>query len=426
MLPEKGENASPRALWSWAVYDWANNGFFTLIQTFIFATYFTKSVASDPTLGTTLWGNMMGAAGLVIGLGGPLFGAWADRCGRRKPWVLGCTLLTVGATAMLWFVQPDPSWVVWGLVFVGIGTIGAEYSMIFYNAMLPDLVSSDRIGRWSGWGWAMGYVGGLIGLVVALFGFINEGAFLGISREGAAHVRATCLLSAGWYLLFALPLFLFTPDTPPTGVGLRRGLGEAFTQLVRSVREVRKFKHIARFLVARMIYNDGLVTLFAFGGIYAAGTYGMTAQEVIYFAIGLNVTAGLGAAGFAWLDDHFGAKLVILVSLVGLIVPGVTILLATSKGVLWIFGLALGIFMGPVQAASRSYMARVAPEDVRGEMFGLFAFSGKVTSFLGPLLVGWVTYLTDSQRWGMSVVVFMFILGGAVMLTVPRADQIQK
>ncbi|MBU1247809.1 MAG: MFS transporter, partial [Proteobacteria bacterium] len=186
------------------------------------------------------------------------------------------------------------------------------------------------------------------------------------------------------------------------------------------------FKHIARFLVARMIYNDGLVTLFAFGGIYAAGTYGMSAQEVIYFAIGLNVTAGLGAAGFAWLDDHFGAKLVILVSLVGLIVPGVTILLATSKGVLWIFGLALGIFMGPVQAASRSYMARVAPEDIRGEMFGLFAFSGKVTSFLGPLLVGWVTYMTDSQRWGMSVVVFMFILGGTVMLTVPRADQIQK
>lgn len=416
-------NASRTALWSWAFYDWANNGFFTLIQTFIFATYFTKSVAPDVTTGTALWGNMMGVAGLIIGLGGPLLGAWADRCGRRKPWVAGCTILTASATAMLWFVEPSASWVLWGLVFAGIGTIGAEYAMIFYNAMLPGLVERGRIGRWSGWGWAMGYVGGLLGLVIALFGFVSEGAWFGVTHDGAAHVRATCLLSAAWYLLFSLPLFFFTPDEPSTGVSLGRGLSEGFAQLVSSLKNIRKYRHIMRFLLARMIYNDGLVTLFAFGGIYAAGTYGMSAQEVIYFAIGLNVTAGLGSAGFAWLDDRFGAKPTILVSLAGLVVPGMVILLASGKMVLWIFGLALGIFMGPVQAASRSYLARSAPEHLRGEMFGLFALSGKLTSFLGPLLVGWVTYATGSQRWGMSTIVLMFVIGGLLLATVPRADQ---
>ncbi len=425
-MSREGIATSRRGLWSWAFYDWANNGFFTLIQTFIFATYFIKSVATNPTVGTAMWGTMMGIAGLVIGLGGPLFGAWADRSGRRKPWVLGCTLLTVAATAMLWFVEPDPSWVLWGLVFVGIGTIGAEYSMIFYNAMLPDLVPREWIGRWSGWGWAMGYVGGLIGLVIALFGFIGEGSWFGITHDGAAHVRAICLLSAGWYLFFAIPLFIFTPDAKPTGTGLLRGFCEAFSQLKQSVKQVKQHKHIVRFLIARMIYNDGLVTLFAFGGIYAAGTFGMNAQEVIYFAIGLNVTAGLGAAGFAWLDDYMGAKLTILISLVGITVPGVVILLATSKMMLWIFGLALGIFMGPVQAASRSYMARVAPEDIRGEMFGLFALSGKLTSFLGPLLVGWITFLSGSQRWGMSVVVIMFVIGGLLLATVPRANAFEQ
>jgi UMF1 family MFS transporter len=410
------------------MYDWANNGFFTLIQTFVFAAYFTRSVAPDEATGTALWGNMMGFAGLVIGVGGPVLGAVADRSRRRKPWLLAVTLLTVGSTALLWFVRPEPSWAVFALVFAGLGTIGAEYAMIFYNAMLPALVDRSRLGRWSGWGWAMGYAGGLAGLVLALYGLVDEAAWLPLPRGEAEHVRAVCLLSAGWYLLFALPLFFWTPDeagraggSVPLGAALREARG----QLARSVRNLRAHAPILRFLLARMLYNDGLTTLFAFGGIYAAGTFGMSPKEVILFAIGLNVTAGLGAAGFAWMDDRVGAKPTILLSLAGLTVPGVVILLTSSVSVLWIFGLALGIFMGPVQAASRSYLARTAPEELRGEMFGLFALSGKLTSFLGPLLVGWVTLLTGSQRWGMSVVIALFILGGLLMLSVPRADDMQ-
>lgn len=410
-----------RALWSWALYDWANSGFAALVQTFVFAAYFAKAVAENETVGTAQWGTMMGVSGLVIGLGGPILGAVADRSGRRKPWLGAFTGLCILATGLLWFVKPDTSWTGTALLLAGVGTIGSEYAMIFYNAMLPGLVNSDTVGRWSGWGWGLGYAGGLVLLVVALYGFVQPPGWFGVPHEEALHVRAVMPLTAAWYLLFCLPLFLFSPDAKPTSVPLGRAVGEAFIQIKGSLRHIREYRGIAVFLLARMLYNDGLTTMFAFGGIYAAGAFGMSPSEVIMFGIGLNVTAGLGAAAFAWLDDRIGPRKTILASLAGLIVPGVAILLVTDKTLFWIFGLAIGIFVGPIQASSRSYLARTAPEELRTEMFGLFALSGKLTSFMGPFLVGWVTLATGCQRAGMSTVIGLFILGLAGMLFVPAA-----
>jgi UMF1 family MFS transporter len=409
------------ALWSWAMYDWANSGFAALVQTFVFAAYFARAVAENQTLGTAQWGNMMGVAGLVIGLGGPVLGAVADRSGRRKPWLGLFTGLCIAATACLWFVRPEPSFVWLGLILAGLGTIGSEYAMIFYNAMLPGLARPREVGRWSGWGWGLGYAGGLVLLVVALYGFVEQGAWFGLPREGAVHVRAVMPLTALWYLVFCLPLFLLCPDAPSRGVRLGRAVAEGVAQLRGSLRSVRDYRHIGLFLLARMFYNDGLTTMFAFGGIYAAGTFGMTPSQVIVFGIGLNITAGLGAAAFAWLDDRAGAHRTIVVSLVGLVVPGTLILLVESQTLFWIFGLSLGIFVGPVQASSRSYLARVAPAEVRGEMFGLFALSGKLTSFMGPLLVGWLTLASGSQRVGMASVIALFVIGLAGMALVPSA-----
>ncbi len=410
-----------RALWSWALYDWANSGFAALVQTFVFAAYFARAVAENETLGTAQWGAMIGVAGLTIGLGGPVLGAIADRSGRRKPWLALFTALCIGATGLLWFVQPDVSFVWLALILAGIGTVGSEYTMIFYNAMLPGLTSRKTVGRWSGWGWGLGYAGGLVLLIIALYGFVEPDGWFGIPREGAMHVRAVMPLTAVWYLIFCLPLFFFTPDSPSTGIPLGKAIGEAFTQLRDSFREIRKYRDIAVFLLARMLYNDGLTTIFAFGGIYAAGTFGMGPSEIILFGIGLNVTAGLGAAAFAWLDDHLGPRKTIVISLIGLIVPSTVILLIESKMLFWIFGLGLGIFVGPVQASSRSYLARVAPAEVRNEMFGLFAMSGKMTSFIGPFMVGWLTLVTGSQRIGMASVVVLFILGLIGMFFVPAA-----
>jgi len=414
-----------RALWSWALYDWANSAFFTIILTFVFARYFSQSVVGDDVAGTEAWGNIVGVAGAVVAVLAPILGAIADRGGRRKPWLLFFTFLCVFACAMLWFVRPtaDDFW--WAAVWVGVGILGAEFAFVFYNTMLPDLVEPERMGRWSGWGWGLGYAGGVACLLLALFGFVQtEGPIFGVDvdREQAEHVRATFALVAVWYLVFALPLFMFTPDRSSKGLAVGEALRSGLRQLGESVKHLRKYAEILRFLVARMIYTDGLATVFAFGGVYAAGTFDMSQTEVLQFGIAINVTAGLGALGLSWVDDWIGGRNTILLSLVALIASATAILVVDDVVWFWVFAMVLGVFVGPLQAASRSHLARVAPEELRSQMFGLFTFSGKATAFAGPLLVGAVTAATASQRWGMSIIVAFFAVGFLLMLTVPTAD----
>src|SRR5699024_6775365 len=203
---------SRTSLFSWACYDWANSAFFAVIQTFVFATYFMQSVAENDTLGSTQWGNTIGAAGLVIALCAPFIGAVADQMGRRKPWIGWFTVMAIASTAGLWFVAPSQQWVFWALILIFFGSIGSEFSIVFYNAMLPDLASEQRMGRWSGWAWGLGYAGGLVCLVVALFVFVDaQNPPFGLDKAGSEHIRATFVLVAVWYSLFSVPLFLFTP-----------------------------------------------------------------------------------------------------------------------------------------------------------------------------------------------------------------------
>src|SRR5687768_2225016 len=306
-------------LLAWAMYDWANQAYGALIQTFVFSVYFTQMVAENVTVGTARWGTMLGISGLVVTVGAPILGAIADQSGRRKPWIIGFTLLCVVATAFLWFVQPSPDYVMLALILVGLATIGSEIGLVFYNSLLPQLVPPDRIGRWSGWSWSLGYAGGIASLATALVLFIWPQA---TEAQAGEHVRATALLVACWYLVFSLPLFVLTPDGTGSAKPLAQMVRDGTRQLSRTIRELRKYGPIVRFLVAHMIYIDGLATLFAFGGIYAAGTFGMTGEKVLIFGIALNVTAGMGAFAFAWVDDRIGSKPTILISLVGLIVAG--------------------------------------------------------------------------------------------------------
>jgi UMF1 family MFS transporter len=409
-----------RGLLAWAFYDWANSSFAAIIQTFIFAAYFTRQVAENETLGSSQWGIAIGLSGLLVALGGPILGAIADQSGRRKPWIAGFTLLCVVATALLWWIEPGPGYVWPALLLVALATLGAEFAVIFYNAMLPDLAPPERVGRWSGWAWGLGYAGGVACLVLALVAFIDaDSAWFTLDRTAAEHVRITFPLVSLWYLLFALPLLLWTPDAAASGKKLLRATHDGLHQLAESIRNVRRYGAIIRFLIARMIFIDGLATLFAFGGVYAAGTFDMDEQTVLMFGIALNLSAAVGAFAFAWFDDWYGSRTTILLSLIGLIATGSAILLVDEQLWFWIWGLLLGIFVGPVQAASRSYLARVAPVHLRTEMFGLFALSGKATAFLGPLLVSWVTYVSASQRVGMAVIIVLFVLGLLLMLTVP-------
>ncbi|WP_394130643.1 MFS transporter [Marinobacter nauticus] len=420
-LPGAPENK--RALWSWALYDWANSAFFTIILTFVFAQYFSVSVIQDEVAGTRAWGNIVGIAGVVIAILAPILGAIADQSGRRKPWLISFTLLCVISSAMLWTVTPDQSQFWTAALWVGLGTLGAEFAFIFYNSMLPDLARPERTGRWSGWAWGLGYVGGIASLVVALYGFIEaDGTFFNLDRDAAEHVRATFVLVAVWYLVFALPAFFFIPDRPSTGLSLGAATRAGLAQLKQSIAHVRQYRDIVRFLIARMLYTDGLATIFTFGGVYAAGTFNMSPTEVLQFAIALNVTAGLGALGFAWIDDALGGRNTILLSLMGLGCSAFAILVVDGATAFWIWGMILGIFVGPLQSASRSHLARVAPPHLQTQMFGLFAFSGKATAFAGPLLVGWVTSVTDSQRWGMSTILLFLLIGFVLMLKVPATE----
>ncbi len=407
---------------SWLLFDWANSAFSTVVVTFVFSAYFTRQVAPDPLTGTQLWGLALAIGGLFAAVIGPFLGATTDQTGRRKPWLIGFTWACVLSTALLWFVYPETGSVWRAVILLSIGILTMDLATVLYNASLVKLAPRERIGRWSGWGWGVGYAGGLASLIFVLVFFLDEQTRIAAFDTASAQpLRASFIFVAVWFAFFSLPLLIFVGDTQQTSKTLAQGFRDGCKQLGESICHVRQYKHILRFLIARMFYVDALVTLFAFGGVYAVGTFGMDEQEVLLFGIFINVSAGIGAFVFAWLDDRIGSQRTILVSLGGLILSSATILTITSIQLFWIVGAFLGLFVGPVQAASRSYLARVAPPKMENQMFGLYALSGKATAFLGPTLVSWLSTVTSSQRAGLSAVVVLFALGFILMLSVPTA-----
>ena len=402
-----------RTLAAWALFDWANSAFATLVVTFVYATYFTTAIAVDEVTGTVQWSRAVGLSGVLVAVLAPPLGALADRSGRRLTCLGVCTLVCCVASAGLTGVHPDLAWAgLTALTLFVIANVGFELSTVFYNAFLPELAPAERVGRLSGWAWGLGYAGGLLSLVLALAVLAREQPLFGISTEAGFNYRAVCLLAAGWFALFSLPLFVFAPRQPS------RPRTGAYHELRRTFGRLRHYPDIARLLVARLLYNDGLVTIFAFGGIYAAGTFGMSLPEVIRFGIALNLTAGIGAGLFGFVDDRLGGKRTILVTLVALTACSLLAVWAPSVGWLWLAGLVLGLFVGPNQSASRTLLARFVPEQHTASFFGLFAFSGKITTFAGPLLLGIVTQATGSQRLGVATVVGFFVVGGLLLLTV--------
>jgi UMF1 family MFS transporter len=412
-----------RAGWSpvlaWCLYDWAYSAFTTVVTTFVFATYFVRAVAPDPATGTAAWAGMQTAAGLSIAALAAPAGAIADRGGRRRAMLALFTALMAVATAALWTVRPAPSDAARALLLVGCATVAFELATVFYNAMLPEIARPERIGRVSGLAWGAGYVGGLICLLGCLVGLIDaHPPPFGLDPARAEPVRATALVAAAWIALFGWPVVVFVPDRTARlgwGAAVRAG----WAGLLATLRAAAADRTLRRFLLARMIYTDGLNTLFAFGGIYAAGQFAMGARDVLLLGVSLTLSAGVGALVFAFVEDRIGARLTVLVSLAALVVLGVGVLLATDRTTFWALALGLGLFIGPAQAASRSLMATLAPPDRRGAYFGLYALSGRVTGFLGPAALGLATAAAHSQRAGMAVIL-LFLAGGGALLAATR------
>jgi len=411
---------------AWCTYDWANSGFTTLVVTFIYSTYFVQAFADDSGTGTLLWSRGIVISSILIALLSPLLGAAADRGGARRTFLIISTLVCVAATTLLAFVTPDQSnAVLKALTVFIIANVAFEIGMVFYNAFLPTVASPERIGRVSGYGWGLGYAGGLGCLVVALLGFVGLPGLeplLMLSTEQAFNVRATNLLVAGWFLIFSVPIFLWVRDPAEGAGGIH--IGQAFADLKVTAHKIRQYRQIIRFLLARLVFNDGLVTVFAFAGIYASGTFDFSQSDIIVFGIVINVAAGLGAWVFGIMDDRRGGKSTIMVSLVALSVATLIAVFAPTRAWLWVAGIGIGIFAGPNQSASRSLMGRFVPERHQSEFFGFFAFSGKATAFLGPLLLG-ILSEAYGQRVGVSVVVLFFLAGGALLWTVNEKEGIE-
>jgi UMF1 family MFS transporter len=440
----------PRAaVVSWIFFDWAAQPYFTLITTFVFAPYFATHVAANPASGQALWGFATSAAGIAIALLSPVLGAIADASGRRKPWIAAFGAMLVVGSSLMWFGRPgDESVIPPLLIAYAFATIGVEFATVFNNAMMPTLVPPERIGRLSGTGWATGYIGGILSLILVLgflaaspetghtlFGFKPLFGLDPVTHEGD---RIAGPLTAVWFIVFVLPMFLLTPDYPAR-LGLREALHTGLAELKQTLSELPKQKSIATFLLANMIYTDGLVSLFAFGGIYAAGTFGWNTIQIGTFGIILAIAGTLGGWLGGKLDDYLGPKRVIAGSMSVLLAAIVAILLVDRQSVLFIpappapggalfasaserayllLGCMIGAAGAPLQAASRSFLIRMAPKDRIAQYFGLFALTGKVTSFSGPLLIGIVTAATASQKTGMAVLVLFFVTGLALLARV--------
>lgn len=408
---------------SWCFYDWANTAFSTVVITFIFGVYFARQVVGDETEGSAQWSFAIAVSGMFIAVLGPILGAVADNSGRRKSWIFWLSMLCIVPCALLWFATPGGSagHIIFVLFLVALANIGLELSTVFYNAMLPHVASKERIGRVSGWAWALGYLGGLTALAITLFGFIGLGEmkpFITLPTENYEQIRIAGPFIAAWFFVFMMPLFLFTKDVEIKALGFWDALSEGLHQLAQSAKNARKHKNLLLFLVSSAIYRDGLVTLFAIGGVYAAGQFGMDFTEILLFAIGLNVTAGLGAFGFAYADDAFGSKRTIIVSLIGLIVIGGIVLAIESKTIFIMLAMGLGIFMGPVQAASRTMISKLCPPEMITQSYGLYAFTGKSISFFGPLMFGIATTMFGTQQAGMATIILFWVVGLLLLLKV--------
>jgi UMF1 family MFS transporter len=409
----------PKVLWSWAMYDWANSAFTTLVVTFIYSTYYGKVFWPDEKIGTNWWARGVAVSSIVVALLSPILGAMADRGGTRKLFMGMALVVCVGATSVLAFISPAmANGAFIALAVFVLADIAYETGNVFYNAFLTNITSPARIGRVSGYGWALGYVGGLVCMGLALVAFVTEVPWFGMTKEAGWNIRATNLLVAGWFVLFALPLFLFVPEQRTHAP--RISVKASFAQLGETARKLRRYGELVKFLVARLFFNDGLITVFSFGGIYAQNVFGMDQSQVIVLGIFLNVTSGIGAFLFGFVDDRLGGKTTVQITIVGLAISTGLAVWAPTVFWFWVAGGLVGIFVGPNQSASRSLMGRFVPAKHESEFFGFFSFSGKATAFAGPLLLGALTE-SYSHRVGMASVILFFVVGGLLLMSVDEA-----
>ena len=439
--------ADRKGIVGWMMFDWATQPFHTLIITFVFAPYFVAHVAENPVKGQEIWGYATGFGGLAIAIMAPILGAIADSTGPRKPWILAFSLLGVLGCWLLWYAAPGMESV--GLIMLSLvlALFGFEFAAVFNNAMMPGLVPRSRLGRLSGSAWALGYIGGIVSLVIVLGllaanpstgkTLLGLSPLFGLDVETHQGDRASGPLSAMWYVIFVLPMFLYTPDAPRRGSS-KGAVARGLSQLMQTLRALPAQRSYFSYLISSMFYRDALNALYAFGGIYAAGVLGWPTIKIGVFGILAATTGVLGAWAGGQIDDRLGPKTVVSISIVLLTLCCVLVVSTSPTEVLfmsvgseanpsglpdivfYVAGCIIGAAGGALQAASRTLLVDQVPGHKVTEAFGLYALSGKATTFIGPLLIAQATGMFDSQRLGVTPVILLFGIG-IVLLPLVRS-----
>ena len=425
-----------RGTFAWALWDWAEQPYPTIIQTFIFATYITSSYFGDPHELSAQLGIAGAVAGILVAISAPVFGRRSDDAGNRKRWLLINSAFLIAIMVASYFVAPSPEFLIFGLVLYALGSVVQETAFINYYAMLKQVTTPKNIGKVSGFAWGLGYVGGIILLLISLVGFVlPDNPWFGVSTDNAQNIRVLYLFAAAWMFVFTIPLAIFVPEVESSKDAIKVSILESYKSLIRQIVALRKRSPEAlKFLIASAVYRDGLAGVFTFGAILGSVAFGFSKTGVIFFGIAANIVAGLGAALGGIFDDRIGTKRTIVGSLAGLVIAGLGVFAFAGFGPItyWIGGLALCLFVGPAQASSRTFVARFTPEGREGEIFGLYQTTGRAASFLSPTL--WTVSLSlaaaagikNTAIFGILGIVIVLVVGLAMMLKVHPAPELHK
>jgi UMF1 family MFS transporter len=414
---------------AWSLWDWGSAAFNAVVTTFVFTVYITGSSFGDKDVISAQLGWALAIAGFLIAVLAPITGQRSDTSGRRKFWLGVNTFIVVALTACMFFVQASPSYLLLGLFLVAAGNVFFEFAAVNYNAMLAQVSTSRTIGKVSGFGWGMGYIGGIVLLLIVYFGFIKpEVGLFGVTSDNGLAVRVSMLISAAWFGLFAIPVLLKVPEyrLPAAARRERVGFFRSYAVLGHDIARLWKTsRQTVYFLIASAVFRDGLAGVFTFGGVLAASVFGFSAGDVIIFAIAANVVAGIATIGVGALDDRLGAKPVIVTALVGLVACALIVFFLHDGGqiVFWTAGLALCLFVGPAQSASRTFLARLIPAGREGEVFGLYATTGRAVSFLAPTAFAVFVTVFGATYWGILGIMLVLLLGLLLLLPVKAKQE---
>jgi UMF1 family MFS transporter len=427
-----GGRIKRRMVLAWAMWDWGSSAYSAVITSFVFGPYVVRGVVGDEQPGglsaNTWLGISTAAAGLLVATIAPVTGQRADAGGHRKRNLAIWSGLVIAVMLAMFSVKNEPGYLWIALVLLAAGAVFQEFAVVSYNAMLPQVSTPETIGRVSGFGWAMGYFGGIFLLLICYVGFIApDVGWFGVTSAGGLNIRAVVVFSAIWFAVFAIPVLLAVPESPPGPSRRRVGFFASYRLLVNDIKALfKRDRNSVYFLIASALYRDGLAAIFSFGAILAVSVYGMAQSTVLIFGIAANVVAALGALGMGAIEDRIGPKKVIMISLVGLITTSLILLFAHGTTMFWIFGLILTLWVGPAQSSSRAFMARIAPVGREGEMFGLYATTGRAASFLAPALFALFSGLF-TDRVGIVGIALVLLAGAVAMAGVksPPNRQLQ-